>query len=40
MKERTELAGGRFIVRSHPGKGTRIEAHFARELATGASGDR
>ncbi len=28
MKERTEIAGGRFVVRSHPGDGTEIEVRF------------
>lgn len=33
MKERTELAGGRFVVRSKPGDGTEIEVRFELPLA-------
>jgi signal transduction histidine kinase len=29
MKERVELSGGRFAIRSAPGKGTRVEARWA-----------
>lgn len=33
MKERTEFAGGRFVVHSSPGAGTTIEVRFTREPA-------
>ncbi len=38
MKERTELAGGSFIVRSRPGEGVEIEVRFARDAGAAVAG--